>query len=105
MKNTEIIPCSVEGCETIAKTIGLCNTHYMTKWRAEQRMIEAELAEVVKVNRAPATAFICDQCDDDAVVWWAKGGDGEKATLLCAAHRDATIEAMRLDVRRLELKQ
>lgn len=27
------VPCSVSGCETESKSKGLCNPHYMTKWR------------------------------------------------------------------------
>lgn len=102
---TETIACSVEGCETIAKTIGLCNTHYMAQWRTQQRQIENELTDVIAINKAPATDFVCDRCEEAAVVWWVRGGNIKDAVVLCREHRDSLVEEMRLDIRRLELKQ
>jgi hypothetical protein len=97
--------CALPDCDVVAKSGGLCNAHYMARYRAQQRQIEKELLDVVASQRAGATAFLCDVCEEDASVWWASNGNTETPVVLCASCVEAKIESLRLDIRRLELKQ
>lgn len=108
MNDTKIIACSIEGCETIAKTIGLCNTHYMAQWRKQQRQIEMELIDAAKKYGSPES-YECEgndfeQCPNTPDRWWVNVSNNT-AQAMCPTCSERIIEAMRLDIRRLELKQ
>lgn len=92
--------CSIDNCETVAKTIGLCNKHYMARWRTQQRTLEKELSDLVSRLGDPAE-YICNpHCDNVPDRWW--GGRDEP---ICASCAERAIEDLRMDIRRLELKQ
>jgi hypothetical protein len=106
MKTYDDLPnCSHPGCETIAKTAGLCNTHYMARWRAQQRILEDEVATTIAEHGSPEE-FYCDgfrssQCDKPSVRWWVRESEIRS---LCASCTTKYVEYYRMQIRRLELK-
>jgi hypothetical protein len=105
MKTYDLPNCSQPDCETIAKTAGLCNTHYMARWRAQTRILEDEVADTIKEQGSPES-FYCDgfgksDCDQPAVRWWVKG---PTAHSLCESCTTKYVEHYRMQIRRLELK-
>jgi hypothetical protein len=114
MSETKIVVefplCSREGCEVIAKSDGLCNTHYMAKYRAHTRLLEEEDAKVRSLHGDPGD-YMCDggdnetECSRESIRWFCKGGNIENAQALCQTHIDATIDSLRLDLRRLGAKK
>lgn len=106
MKTYDDLPdCSAPGCETIAKTAGLCNTHYMARWRAQQRILEDEVATANKEQGSPeeylCDGFKTDGCEAAAVRWWVTP---HQTYALCESCTTKFIENFRMDIRRLELK-
>lgn len=107
MKTTpaDLPACSIDGCETVAKTMGLCNTHYMASYREQTRVLQAEVATAFATYGA-VEGYDCegdDECLTVPVRWWVREGDPDQTVALCAAHVTEFIESMRLDIRRLEM--
>ena len=99
---SDVEMCSVEGCETVAKTVGLCNNHYMAQYRETQRSLDREAAEIESQHGSP-DEWDCDitACSEPAVVLFAEDGDVANAQALCEEHRMDIVRGYRLNLRRL----
>lgn len=68
--------CSAEGCENEAGTRGMCHTHYMQWYRAQDDVIKGLMTRATEEAGNPATEEKCYWCDiydgveTPAVTWF-----------------------------------
>lgn len=95
--------CTIVGCDTVAKSLGLCNTHYMAQWRAQERQILDEAARAKDTFDDPSDYFCegYEDCTETPDRWWVK--DGKEPRAICPACVERLLFDFRLNIRRLEL--
>lgn len=98
--------CEEPGCTTEVKAMGMCNRHYLVRYRDQVADLERETRKAFAIHGDPAT-YYCDgdeKCKTTPVRWWVRSGDLNEPLALCPDHTEKFIHNLKQDIRRLELK-